>query len=188
MRAAAQNILSQPMTKKDPVTEVGWRLRKARIAAGFAQQVDLADAVGVRGQTIYRVETAGFPLGKKTADLLAPVLNVTAAYLMYGDEGNDAVQAAELAEALVYPETAYPSLSEFLEDQDDITPEERMFLNSQRFAEGDPGSGWWASQLLSYRKHRRRSSESQIGLTPARAAELDKAGIVPLRPGPKGKR
>lgn len=96
MSAESEVTLGQSMTRKDPITPVGWRLRQARLEAGFKTHRELADAVGMTGQTIYRVETGGFPLGKKTAEVLAPVLRKSSAWLMYGvdsaDEGDETPQ------------------------------------------------------------------------------------------------
>lgn len=88
------NIVSLAMTKDKATADgprkylaVGDRLRRARIAAGFEKQTELAEAAGVGALTINRVEMGRAPLSKATAIKLAPVLRRSEAYLLFGVEG-----------------------------------------------------------------------------------------------------
>lgn len=73
-------------TRVEPKTETGRRLRSARLRANFKSQRALAREVGEDNQTIYRVETKGHTLTQRLAELLAPVLNVSPAWLLFGSE------------------------------------------------------------------------------------------------------
>jgi len=74
--------------------EIGNRVRRLRQQAGFAQQTDLADHIGVRGQTIYRIEAGRTKPGPDTLTALAKALRTTEAHIMFGD---DAPLADDLA-------------------------------------------------------------------------------------------
>lgn len=67
------------------MSSVGDRIRAARINAGLATQTALADRVGMRAQSIWRFESAGYMPGRATVKLLASALGVTEAWLEYGE-------------------------------------------------------------------------------------------------------
>lgn len=78
--------MSGPNATLSPMadTDIGRRLKEARERAGYETQAELADAIGVRPQSIYRIETAGFHPGRATTEKLAKALKVTEAWLLYG--------------------------------------------------------------------------------------------------------
>jgi transcriptional regulator with XRE-family HTH domain len=87
MSSDANDTLDPEMSKNR--SPQGERLARAREAAGYPTQSALADAIKVRTQTIWRIETGGYPLSRSTARRLAPKLGVSEAWLMYGtpDDG-----------------------------------------------------------------------------------------------------
>lgn len=112
--------ISRPMTKPTKAsktytpTAAGIRVRQARIAAGFAEQVELGNASGVGALTINRVERGRGPLSRATAAKLAPILRRSEAWLLYGAE--DGAQPG--------PEVP-PAVEQYLTDQEwggDVSP------------------------------------------------------------------
>lgn len=77
-------------SKRDPShVAAGQRVLAAMHEAGFSQQTDLADAVGLRPLTINRVINGRYRLTQEVAETLAPVLRRSVGWLMFGEE-NDA--------------------------------------------------------------------------------------------------
>lgn len=86
---AAVTTAAEMQKKTRPKSAVGERVEKLRLSRGLLTQKDLARECGVEPQTIWRIETGGSPLSKRTAKKLAKALRTTEAYLMYGDDGSD---------------------------------------------------------------------------------------------------
>lgn len=152
-------------------------IRAAREAAGLTQQ-ELATRLGRSLANIRSWEREKPPAavpGGSIAEALAHALDSTMQALHIGREPGvlDAVlvlgdmQRAVL-ETKHYRDAAYPSLQEFLNEHEaEVSDEERHWLNSQRFADGDPGDvNWWAGQLMSYRKLKRNSAAHARAPTP----------------------
>jgi transcriptional regulator with XRE-family HTH domain len=70
--------------KTNEAAGVGERLKKAREGAGYKTQAELADAIKVRSQTIWRIETGGHVGGRATLEKLAEALKVSRAWLEHG--------------------------------------------------------------------------------------------------------
>jgi transcriptional regulator with XRE-family HTH domain len=70
-------------TKVEPRSELGRRLRKARLRARLSQE-ELAQAAGLTLQTVQRVETQGAPPARRTTAALVKVLEVTEEWLLHG--------------------------------------------------------------------------------------------------------
>lgn len=119
--------LGQPMPKKSVPTEAGKRIEQARLAAGFETHRELADAIGVTNQTIWRVESGGFTLSPKTAAMLAPALRRSVAWLMYG---------VERASGEETPQDAPKAVEQYLTSDFgiDVSPRVRKLLESCNYA------------------------------------------------------
>lgn len=139
--------------------EVAQRLKMARAIRarreelGLTQQ-QLATALGRSVANIRTWERESPPAaipGGAIAMALGRALQSTPSRLFIGLD-----LATTMAEEVtrIERDAAYPSLQEFLDEHgEQITPDEREWLTSQRFAEGDPGDmNWWAGQLMAYRK------------------------------------
>jgi transcriptional regulator with XRE-family HTH domain len=86
MAALAQVMLVTDMTTKraDEISGIGGRLKLARERAGYKTQSELADAIDVRAQTIWRIETGGHTGARSTLDKIADALKVSRAWLEHG--------------------------------------------------------------------------------------------------------
>src|SRR5512139_1386788 len=86
MTAMAHAMLGLDMTrqKDGEISGVGARLKQARERAGYKTQADLADAIKVRAQTIWRIETGGHTGARATLEKIAGALKVTRAWLEHG--------------------------------------------------------------------------------------------------------
>jgi transcriptional regulator with XRE-family HTH domain len=119
---------------------IGQRAKRLRLARGFTQ-VALGHEAQVDPSTLTRLENDKRVPDTATLQRIAGALGTSLA---------DLVGADWVAE----PEPAYPSLRTFLETERDVTPDERVWLLSQRFAEGldeMPHQMWWYAQLRGYR-------------------------------------
>lgn len=170
---------------------LGARIKIARANSGKTQE-EFASEVGVRVRQVSRWETEDNVPREDQLARIAELGKVELRWLLSGladvsERERTRSYAIDTNAALVLRDAAYPSLQSFLDEQGpEVSDAERVFLMSQRFADGEPSAAWWPKQLLSYR--RERTSDSQTTLSPVRAAELEKKGIIPLKPGPKGKR
>jgi transcriptional regulator with XRE-family HTH domain len=77
------NELRAPLVNIDHMKGFGERLIAARRATGL-RQVDLADKIGMRPQTIYRLEKQGYPPARRTLEKILEVLPVSEPWLVYG--------------------------------------------------------------------------------------------------------
>lgn len=73
------------------------RIKELRIAAGMSQY-DLAKKVGYEGRSaISKVEAGQRDISQSMIEKYAKALNVTPAYLLYGEEENDSPEDDRLA-------------------------------------------------------------------------------------------
>ena len=81
---------------------VGDRLLRALKEAGFDTQVELAEAAKVRPLTINRVVKGRGPLTRELAEKLAPLVNKTVVYLLFGIDSGAPRERESLAAVRQY--------------------------------------------------------------------------------------
>ena len=68
---------------------IGKRIRRLRIARGFARQSDLGDLVGIKQSTMSGIESKDQDFSGRDLVHLARVLQVSPEYIIYGGEEED---------------------------------------------------------------------------------------------------
>ena len=158
---------------------VGTRIRALRGERKLGQS-EVADAIGVRPQTVYRYEKGLIAPSAEAAVRLAEVLGVTAKYLVTGEEDG--------ADTDAVGEESYPALAEFLSGAEGqyCTPDEVAQLRAIRFKNWPTAATYhYVLQGIRAQEPRGISVEAAERMAAAQARGLAMGGriIDPEKPG-----
>lgn len=170
----------EPASKGPEPGTVGWRIRQRREALELSQAA-LGDLIGVRGQSVWRLEMNESDPSAVNLIRLARALKVSPAWIMTGEE-------------IDVEDPPYPAFAEFLAlpIAADLTNEERAWLASYR-GSVEPDLQTYL-YLFSARRHPGRgrpedaSPEEIARVNDEARASAAKRGLRPLNRDRKKKR